>query len=157
MSSFRFNGMDGIENGFQQLLNLSDDEKLQVLQPAAEFLMEQQVEAIKKTYSVISGTLSSSLKILQKRSSEGVYLLITPQGKHPNSSTGKRKKRNRAGKAVSSGSYSGTNAEVLYILEHGSPRIKASHVIEITNEQAEEEVLQIEVDAWDSLLKSKGL
>lgn len=157
MASFRFNGMDAIEHGFEQLLTMSDDEKLFILMPAAEFVLERQTNAIKSAYSVISGALSKSLKISKKSGKDGIYLQIAPHGKHPGSSTGKRKKKNRYGKAVSSGSYSGTNAEVLYILEHGSPRIQASHIIEITNEQAEPDVLLIEADRWDSLLKSKGL
>lgn len=157
MPSLRFNGMDAIEHGFEALLNLSDEEKLSVIRPAAEMLLERQTEAIKTAYAVISGALSSSLKLSQKMGEDGPYLQISPEGKHPGSSTGKRKKRNKFGKAVSSGSYSGTNAEVLYILEYGSPRIAASHTIETTNDQAESEVLQLELEAWDSLLNSKGL
>lgn len=157
MASLRFNGMDAIEHGFEQLLNLNDEEIVSVIRPAAEMLFERQTEAIKTAYNVISGALSKSLKISQKRGESGPYLQIAPQGKHPGSGTGKRKKRNRFGKAVSSGSYSGTNAEVLYILEYGSPRISASHVIENTNDQAEDDVLQLELEAWDSLLRSKGL
>ena len=66
-------------------------------------------------------------------------------------------KKGKDGKRRSSGTYSGTNAEVLYYLEYGTPRIDASHAIEITNEQAEEEILQIEANAWDEHLKSLGL
>ena len=83
--------------------------------------------------------------------------MISAKGKHPKSSTGKRMKMGKDGKRRSSGKYSGTNAEILYLLEYGSPRIPASHAIETANENAEDEILQLEADAWDEHLKSLGL
>lgn len=61
------------------------------------------------------------------------------------------------GKRRSSGHYYGTNAEIAYILEYGSPRISASHWMENANEGAEDELVDIQQKAWDDLVTKKGL
>jgi hypothetical protein len=55
------------------------------------------------------------------------------------------------------GNYSGTNAEIGYILEYGSPRIAATHWMETTNEEAADEVIAVEESAWNDLITKKGL
>lgn len=154
MGSFKFNGVDGISASFQQLANLSDDDKLKILRPSAEKLRELQSAAIRKFYKVVSGALSESLVVEEK---EGPKFVISAKGKHPGTGTGKRMKKGKDGKRRPSGNYSGTNAEVLYYLEYGTPRIAATHAIEITNDEAEDEVVRLQAEAWDEHLKSLGL
>lgn len=153
MARFNFNGLDAIEASFQELSQLSDEEKYSVIAPAAELLKQRFVEKIKSLFVPRSGALAESITIVQKSDDAGTYAHITPTGKHPSSSTGKRKRKD----GRSNGRYSGSNAEVAWILEHGSPRITPRHWMETTNEESEEEVLTAEAAAWDSLLKSKGL
>lgn len=153
MGGFSFNGIQGIQASFQELARLDDDDKLAILRPAAQRLLELQTDTLKTAYRVISGKLSESLAIEEK---EGPKLVITAKGKHSNK-TGKRMKKERNGKRRSSGRYTGSNAELLFLLEYGTPRIPASHALEKTNDKAEEEIYAIESEAWDDYLKSIGL
>ena len=99
-----------------------------------------------------TGDLAKSISVELKGAGEDFHAYIFPKGKHRGSSTGKRMKKGR-----SSGKYSGTNAEVAYILNYGSPRINATHWLEIANEEAESEVITAEQEAWNGLLEKKGL
>lgn len=152
MAQFNFNGMDAIEASFKEMSQLSDEDKYSVIAPAAELLKQRFVEKIKSLFTQRSGDLAESIAVVQKSDDTGTYAHITPMGKHSKSSTGKRNK-----KGTSSGHYSGSNAEVAWILEYGSPRINPRHWMETTNEESEEEVIAAEEAAWDSLLQSKGL
>lgn len=152
MAAFQFDGIDEIMAGADKLSQLSDEELYGVVTPAAERLKERYRDKISTLFRTITGTLADSFRLQKKSSGDGVTVTIAPKGKHPGSGRGKRMKRGR-----SSGKYSGTNAEIGYILEYGSPRIQASHWMEQTNEEAEEEVNAIMADAWDQLITEKGL
>ena len=152
MAKFTFNGMDEISASFEQLAQISDDDKASVLMPAAELLKERQTQKIIDMFRQRTGDLAKSIAVELKGEGEDFHAYIFPKGKHRGSSTGKRTKKGR-----SSGKYSGTNAEVAYILNYGSPRISATHWLENANEEAESEVMAVEQDAWNSLLEKKGL
>ena len=152
MASFSFNGMDELSAGFEQLSQLSDADKMTVIMPAAKLLVERQREMIQRLFRQRTGDLANSLSIQEKSDEDGAYAHIYLKGKHRGSSTGKRK-----GKRRSNGRYSGTNAEVGYILEYGSPRIAARHWMENANEEAADEVVAAEQAAWDDLITQKGL
>lgn len=152
MGKFSFNGVDELSASFEQLSQLSDEDKLSVIMPAAELLVERQRQMIKRLFKQRTGDLADSLSIQKKTGEDGAYAHIYLKGKHRGSSTGKRK-----GKRRSNGRYSGTNAEVGYILEFGSPRIAARHWMENANEEAEDEVVAAEQAALDDLVTKKGL
>jgi hypothetical protein len=152
MAKFTFNGMDELSASFEKLSQLSDEDKMSVIMPAAKLLVERQRQMIERLFRKRTGDLVNSLTIQQKSDEDGAYAHIYLKGKHRGSSTGKRR-----GKRRSNGRYSGTNAEVGYILEHGSPRIAARHWMENANEEAEDEVIATEQAAWDELLTQKGL
>lgn len=152
MGKFSFNGVDELSASFEQLSQLTDEDKMSVIMPAAELLVERQRQMIKRLFKQRTGDLADSLSIQKKTGEDGAYAHIYLKGKHRGSSTGKRK-----GKRRSNGHYSGTNAEVGYILEYGSPRIAARHWMENTNEEAEDEVVAAEQAAWDDLVTKKGL
>lgn len=152
MGKFSFNGVDELSASFEQLAQLSDEDKLSVIMPAAKLLVERQREMIQRLFKQRTGDLANSLTIQEKSGEDGAYAHIYLKGKHRGSSTGKRK-----GKRRSNGRYSGTNAEVGYILEVGSPRIAARHWMENANEEAEDEVVAAEQAAWDDLVTKKGL
>lgn len=156
MAKFNFDGIDYISAKFEQLAQIDDDDKMSVIRPAAEFLKGKHQEKILSKFKRRTGALAGSITVEQKSDDDGAYAHIAPKGKHPRSTTGKRMKPEN-GKRRSSGSYSGTNAEVAYILEYGSPRIPASHWMEEANEEAADEVVAIQQDAWDKLVAEKGL
>ena len=152
MADFSFNGLDQISASLEQLAKLTDEDKISVLMPSAKLLLQRQKEKISKVFKRRTGDLESSLTIGQKNGDEGPSLYLYPEGKHRGSFTGKRK-----GKRRSNGNYSGTNAEVAYILNYGSPRIKATHWLEYANEEAEAEVVASQQSAWNELVTKKGL
>ena len=152
MAKFTFNGMDEISASFEQLSNISDEDKKSILMPAAEILKVRQMDKIIQMFRQRTGDLAKSISIELKGSGEDFHAYIFPKGKHRGSSMGKRMKKGR-----SSGKYSGTNAEVAYILNYGSPRISATHWLEYANEDAEAEVIAAEQEAWNTLLEQKGL
>ena len=151
MAKFSFNGMDEIAASFDQLANITDEDKMSVIMPAAKLLLARQRDKIIELFTQRTGDLAKALTIQEKTGDDGVYAQIYLKGKHRGSSTGKRK-----GKRRSNGKYSGTNAEVGYILEYGSPRIAAHHWMETANEEAEDDVISAQQAAWDELLTKKG-
>ena len=153
MASFKFDGIDYISASFEQLSSISDEEKMSILRPAAEFLRAKYQETIRDKFRQITGTLAESISIEQKSDDAGAYAHVAPKGKHPGSSTGKRKRRN----GRSNGRYSGTNEEIAYILNYGSPRISPTHWLENANEEAADEIVAIEQQQWDELMTQKGL
>lgn len=157
MAKFKFNGVDGIEACFEQLARLTDDDKRKILEPAAELIRDKHSAAIRSRYTKTSnrGILADSISVSWKTGENGPIARIAPKGKHPGTGTGKRMKKTGKGRR-SSGKYSGSNAEVLYYLEYGTPRIPASHLIGKVNEDAEPEVAEAVAAGWDEHLKNKG-
>lgn len=152
MASFSFNGLDTIEASFRQLAELTADDTYSVLQPAAELLKKAYEQTLRTLFTVRSGALAVSIEAERTDTNGSCKITLSPKGNHPGSSTGKRKKKGK-----SSGKYSGTNAEVAFILEFGSPRIKPRWWMQTTNDQQEEAVLAAQQAAWDALLAQKGL
>lgn len=152
MAKFSFNGVDTLSASFEQLSQLTDADRMGILMPAAKLLVQRQREKIEQLFTQRTGDLADSLTIRQEDGEDGAYAHIYLKGKHRGSSTGKRKSKRR-----SNGRYSGTNAEVGYILEHGSPRIAARHWMETANEEAADDVVAAEQAAWDDLVTQKGL
>jgi HK97 gp10 family phage protein len=153
MAKFSFNGLDEISASFEQLANLSDQDRLGIIMAGANVLVTRQKEKIVQMFRQRTGKLADSIKIKVKDDGDGSYAYISPEGKHPGSGTGRRKRRN----GRSNGKYSGSNAEVAYILNYGSPRISATHWLENANEEAEDEVMENMQAAWDDVLDTKGL
>lgn len=152
MAKFSFNGADDLAASFEQLANLTDEDKMGIIMPAARLLLEKQREKIKQLFTQRTGDLTDSLAIQEKSDDDGVYANIYLKGKHSGSGTGKRKRKN----GRSNGKYSGSNAEIGYILNFGSPRIAATHWLENANEEAEEEVVETMQSAWNDILDTKG-
>lgn len=152
MAGFTFNGIDELTASFEQLAKLNDADKISIMMPSAQLLLQRQKEKIAQLFKRRTGDLESSLVIEQRDSDDGPSLYLYPKGKHRGSFTGKRR-----GKRRSNGKYSGTNAEIAYILNYGSPRIAATHWLENANEEAEPEVIASQQAAWDELVAKKGL
>lgn len=152
MGSFKFNGVDGITASFEQLAKLDDDTRWRIISAGAEVVQRFQKAQIDLVFQRRTGQLFGSITVKKKKSGEDMVAQIAPTGKRKRGSTGKRTYKGR-----SHGSYQGTNAEVAYILEYGSPRIAATHWMETANEAAEPELMQAEADAWDQHLRDLNL
>ena len=150
MAKFSFNGMDQITASIEQMAQLTEEEKLSIIMPSAQLLLQRQKEKITQVFRRRTGDLEKSLTLEPDAPNSKIVLFF--KGKHRGSSTGKRK-----GKRGSNGKYSGTNAEVAYILNYGSPRIRATHWLDNANEEAEEEMIASQQEAWSALLEEKGL
>ena len=156
MAQFAVNGMDALERQIADLASLSDAEKLQILGAGAAVLEADLQAAYTRRYTRRTGSLAASIESTEKLSKDGgsQYILVAPnQQKHPGSSTGKRKSRGVRGGG--GGRYRGTNAEVAAILEYGSTRITAGHVLETTAEQSQAAVYAAESAAWAAITKDK--
>ena len=153
MASFKFDGIDYISASLDQLSNISDAEKMSIIRPAAEFLRSKYQDVIGQLFVRRSGDLADSITIEEKTDENGAYAHIFPKGKHRGSGTGKRKRKN----GRSNGRYSGTNSEIAYILNYGSPRIAATHWLENTNDEVSDEIVAIQQEQWDALVTQKGL
>lgn len=152
MASFSFNGADTLSASFEEMANLTDEERMSVIMPGARLLLERQRAKILSLFKRRTGALADSLDIQERSDENGVYAHIYLKGKHPGSGRGKRLKKGK-----SAGKYSGTNAEVGYILEYGSPRIAASHWMETANEESADDVAAAQQESWNELLDKKGL
>ena len=152
MASFRYNGVDALDLTFDKMANLSSDDLLRIIRPGAELLRERLVNKVLEVFTQRSGALAKSFKLKERTWEDGAGISVLPTGKHPKSSTGKRQ-----GKRGSNGSYSGTNAEVAFILEYGSPRIGATHFMENTAEESEEAVYAAMQAELDTILSELGL
>nr|DAK96031.1 MAG TPA: hypothetical protein [Caudoviricetes sp.] len=152
MAVFKCNGVDALELTFDKMANLSGDDLLRIIRPAAELLKTRLSEKVRAIFTQRSGSLANSFKLRERVWEDGAGITVLPMGKHPKSSTGKRH-----GKRRSNGSYQGTNAEVAYILEFGSPRIDATHFMQNTAEESEQDIY----DAMDAeltrILNERGL
>lgn len=158
MAGFHVTGIDAISASFEQLENLSDEEVVQLLTPAAEMYRDGYKEATSRTFKKHTGALENSFTIVQKTADGKPFLRVYPKGNHPGTGTGKRKKKNKAGKRISSGKYSGSNAEVAYYLNYGTPRIQpATHFIDNAADEIEPKASEATENAWNKLLDSKGL
>lgn len=154
--------------GQSTFAELSIDDLMAVLRPAAEKLKAHYRAVILKRFKRRTGSLADSIK-LDERSlsreymdSNSAVIFVGPAGKHKNSKRGPRSrkgsptakyaKHNRKASATSL-----SNAELGYLLEYGTPRIDATHWMESANEEIEEE-LQTEIDEnFTQLLKDKGV
>ena len=152
MAKLIINGMDEISASFEQLANITDEDKASVLMAGANILRDRQSQKIVDLFRQRTGDLARSIFVELRGAGDDFHAYIFPKGKHGKSSIGRRMKKGR-----SSGRYSGTNSEVAYILNYGSPRISATHWLENANEEAEDDVIAAEQEAWNGVLEQKGL
>lgn len=154
MAKFSFNGMDELELSLEQLAAMPDDVKWSVLSAGAEVLKTALQTAIRTRFmksgeekrgKVKPGTLLNSLRVKQKKNRNGdLIALVTPVGQHPGSKSKSR---------------SGTNAEVAFYLEYGTPHFDATHWMEktIQNEDTQAAIVEAEQAAYNEWLDSLGL
>lgn len=148
---------------------LSMDDLLEVLRPAALHLRDAYRKTLSTRFKRQSGQLADSIEIeddtLKTTGSGGqnyAFIHVGPTGRRKNS---KRKARSRVGSADrkyakhnrEAKSTRLANAELAYLLEYGTPRIKATHWMENTNDSCEGEIQQMIDDEFNKLMEKKGL
>lgn len=156
MMNFHIDGLDRLSVSYASLSRISDDDLWAIIEPAANTLKDKMQETISGLFQTITGSLLGSIEVKRKSSRGGtVYALVGPNDKkHPKSSTGKRRARAQGGKG---GSYSGTNAEVAWILEHGTSRIPGRHWMEQAVTSTEEELLGQLETGFNAYCEAVGL
>ena len=151
MGRLSMDGIDSTVASFEALANISEDDAWEIINAGAEVVADYHKRQISEMFKMHSFQLLSSIKIRKKKGDGYVYALVGPDGKRSGpTSAGKRRKNGK-------GSYSGTNAEVGYFLEYGTPKIRARHWMEAANAKAEDPMIQAETDAWNRRLARLGL
>ncbi len=150
MAGFRCNGMDELNISLAQLAQTPEETQYSMLEAGAAVLVEKWKEALQNMKR--TGQLLESIKAKRKKG-DAPIVSVAPQGKRKNAYTGKRRKHDGS----SGGTYQGTNAEVAYVLEYGTPRMAARHWMETANEEASDEVVAAEAAVWDEYLNSLNL
>lgn len=151
--------------GFSEL---SCEELLSVLRPAAEHLRDAYVSTINRLFRRRTGSLAVSINLIEWGQSREymdlneVSIIVKPTGNHK---TGMYTRKSRAGPADRKYAKHGRkpsakalkNEELGYLLEVGTPRIAATHWMENTNEDVAEEIQDMIETEFDNLLRKKGL
>lgn len=158
-----YNGVDALALSLEQLAKLDDRDMWTIISAMAEVVKSYQERTIRRLFKQHTGDLANSIAITRKVDSDGYpYALVGPnQKKHTGAYTGTRgakggkrlRKNTKSGRMTSgtNGSYAGTNAEIGFILEYGTPRIKARHWMEIADEEAETALMEAAADAYGGL------
>lgn len=156
MMNFHIDGLDRLSVSYASLSQISNDELWAIIEPAANTLKDKMQETIAALFTQRSNSLHDSIEVKRKLSKGGaVYALVGPNDKkHPKSSTGKRRAR---AQGVHGGSYSGTNAEVGWILEYGSQRIDGFHWMEQSVTATEEEIHEMLEAGFNAACEAVGL
>lgn len=147
MAKFSTRGVDELTLSLEQLATTPEETQYSILEAGASALIprwKETLQSMKRT-----GQLIESVKAARKKGKTPI-VAITPKGKRKGAYTGQRKTHG-------GGTYQGTNAEVAYVLEYGTPRMAATHWMETTNEEAGDEVVAAEAAVWDDYLKSLNL
>ena len=154
MAVFKIDGFDKLQvSVYDMAITPPETILTEVILPAAEILKGAMQDMVSVLLHVRTGSLYISIKVTCKSASGNPWATVGPdQGSHPKSTTGKRKPRAQGG---GGGSYSGTNAEVGFILEYGTSRIPGRHWIEQAVNDAMEEIYDAMANAWYAILESR--
>ena len=144
---------------------LTTEELLSVLRPAAEALRQYYVDTILRLFRKRTGSLAESIQVIESGrdrpymdlSEASIY--VGPKGRRKK---GSQTRKSRAGSpnkkyAKHNRSVAAKNEDVAYYLEYGSPRIAATHWLENTNERVAEDIQDMIENEFTELLRKKGL
>lgn len=148
------------ENGSDDVF--TTDDILECLRPAAMKLVEYYKQTIRRLFKRRTGSLEDSIDFDDDTVGPYAFILVKPMGKHKG---GQYTRKSRAGPAGRKGAKHNRkptakalkNEELGYLLEHGTPRIAATHWMENTNEEVAEEIQDMIETEFDNLLRKKGL
>ena len=156
MARFYFDGIDELNASLNAAAEVEPASILKILHAGADILVAAWREKLGAMGKPDPKPLQDSITTRDVTRDDKIAVQLRFSGKHPHGLKGQRMKKEN-GKRRSSGTYAGTNAEIAYILEYGTPRMPATHWMETANDESEEAVQQAMASAWNEYLKGKGL
>lgn len=152
--NLRVDGLARLEASFLALEALDEDQIWGIIEPAAQLLRERMQAVILRLFKQSTGSLHDSIEIQRKLSRGGaVYALVGPNDKkHTRVVLGLRESKRTKKKTIK-----GTNAEIGWILEHGSARIPGRHWMKTACDESEEEIRAMLQDGFNAACEAAGL
>ena len=140
MAEFHVTGLDELMLSMQEIAEIPDDVKDQMLDAQANVVVAAQRSSAKSYGVQDTGLTISSIKKGRPKKRKGVRVLyVTPSGTR------------RRGKQVT------RNAEIAFINEYGTRKKKARPFIRTANEACAEATTQAGFEVYHKWLKSKNL
>jgi hypothetical protein len=142
----RFEPMiDDLSMDLQKLGQITEEDAFTILTPAGELVKEKFTEKIRSVFAQRTGKLAAAIQSF-KRVEDGPSILIYPDGPH-------HRYRSRKTK----GTKTATAAEVGFVLEYGSVRVKATHWMENALRENDEAIGQKMQEGFDAFCDEKGI
>lgn len=153
MARLDYGGFDEVELSLKDIADMSEEEKKKIIQAGAEVAAEKLRAMLPKADGKRSGQLREGVKFKFVSSSGEPVAKVGSYGKRKNGYTGKRKSKGK-----NKGNYQGTNEEVLYLLEYGTPRMKQPRAyLAKLAQSAADAVTDAMNEALGEYLASKGV
>lgn len=146
MGELKYNGTDELELSLADIAAMSDDDKKEILRAGAEAAVEGLKSVLERLRLRDTGQLIDGVAYKFKTRDGEPFAQISSYGKRKKAFTGKRRR---------GGSYAGTNTELLYLVEHGTPRMRSQHPLEMTENEYADAVTEAMAAAYDEYLKNK--
>lgn len=156
MAKFTFNGIDTLEADFEKLAKIDDETAYSILEAGAEELLIAWRTVLRRM-GLMNPNNPQLINSLSANRRIGEKVTLTPKGKRKDKKKASKRMKKENGKRRSSGSYQNTNAEIGYILEYGSPRIKPRHWMETANEEGGDACTEAMQEAWNKHLDDLNL
>lgn len=153
MARLYFDGTDSLELSLKDIAAMSEDEKKTIIQSGAEVVVNALKSVLENLELIDSKQLIDNVSFKFKLRDGEPFAQISSYGKRKKPYTGKRKKT----KGKTHGSYQGTNTELLYLLEFGTPRMQPWHPVGETEDVCIDDVTAAMAAAFDEYLKTKNL
>lgn len=152
MALLNYSGFDEAELSLKDIADMSEEEKKKIIQAGAEVAVEKLKATLTDLGLKRTGQLIAGVKFKFAISSGEPAAKVSSYGKRKNGYT---KKRMSGGQ--SKGSYQGTNEEVLYLLEYGTPRMRPRSPLSKIASSAADPVTDAMDEALGEYLASKGV
>lgn len=169
MAEFKAVGLDELALSLQEIAEIPEDIRDQMLEVAAPMVVDAQKASIRALGLVDTGKLLDSIKAHKKIKAHGYgdiqrYILIYPTGKHGErhqKQITKQYKRSKHGRTYTVGGdvKDVTNNEVGFIQEFGAPKrgIRGKQWMRVANERIAPAVERAQADIYYRWQDSRGL
>lgn len=144
---WRAQGLDSLSADLKKLGQLTDEDVYTILTPAADHMVLRFAAKIREVFVQHTGKLAESIKALRK-SDDGPYILVAPQGVHHKYSSRKKK---------GGGQKNALASEVGFVLEYGDRHHRAYHWMENTINEEEAATGEKLQEGFDRLCDEKGI
>lgn len=148
MARLDYGGFDEVELSLKDIADMSEEEKKKIIQAGAEVAVEKLKATLTDLGLKRTGQLIAGVKFKFASSSGEPVAKVSSYGKRKNGYTKKRKGK---------GNYQGTNEELLYLLEYGTPRMRPRSPLSKFAQSAADPVTDAMNEALGEYLASKGV